>query len=436
MFDSLESKVPEAVMQICRTLCVAGNRGFVVGGAVRDALRGAEITDFDLATTATPQKMLELFPKVIPTGIKHGTVTVMSKGHAYEVTTLRGEAGYSDGRHPDSVTFIDDIEADLARRDFTVNAMAWDPLESRLYDPFGGRADLEKRLIRAVGEPGSRFDEDGLRLMRAARFAAALEFRVHEDTLRAMPCAASRLDVVSAERKRDELFKLLLSRRPSVGLRILEQGALALRIDPSLGVLAENPTRWEYALRRVDRCTAKLSVRLAACFCQAEGLDEEVGGPKNAKIAAEALRRLKSEKKLEKEVAHLVSSVGFAFDPVVDEPELRRLVRDVGRDVFDEVIDLRRADIEARRLGGDAILSLGRFAKRAHNAVADAPLYPGELAVNGALLMSELGIEPGPELGALIADLMEVVIDHPELNSEARLLARAVELRAAPARRV
>ncbi len=436
MIDSLESKFPEAVVQICRTLRVAGDRGFVVGGAVRDALRGADITDFDLATTATPDRMIELFPKVIPTGIKHGTVTVMSAGRGYEVTTLRGEADYSDGRHPDSVIFIDDVEADLARRDFTINAMAWDPLESCLHDPFGGQGDLSEKLIRAVGDPRRRFDEDGLRLMRAARFAAVLGFRVHEETLRAMPEAAARLDDVSAERKRDELFKLLLSRRPSVGLEILKRGGLAQRVDPCFASLVEDERRWQTLLRRVDSAGAKLSVRLAACFCQVAARDQGLGGAKSAEIAAQSLRRLKSEKKLEKAVAHLVSYVGFAFEPLPKEPEIRRFVRDVGREAFDEVIDLRRADIEARGQGGRAVLSLGRFAKKARNAAADAPLYPGELAVNGATLMSELGIPPGPELGALIADLLEVVIEHPELNSEARLIARAAELRAAHGRGV
>src|SRR5580704_18547012 len=165
---------PLEVTATCDRLRSRGKRAWVVGGCVRDALLGRRVSDWDVATDARPEEMLRVFPRAIPTGIKHGTVTVRAGSHPVEVTTLRGEGAYSDGRHPDEVQFTDDLAADLGRRDFTVNAMAYDPVSGELIDPHGGQRDLELRLLRAVGEPERRFAEDGLRVLRAARFAATL----------------------------------------------------------------------------------------------------------------------------------------------------------------------------------------------------------------------------------------------------------------------
>src|SRR5512144_2182764 len=174
------ARFPEPILDVLRTLGAAGHRSWLVGGAVRDLLlhRPRTATDFDVATPARPEEVTRLFRRVIPTGVEHGTVTVLARGEPVEVTTFRGEGAYVDGRRPESVTFLEDLEEDLARRDFTMNALAYDPLAKEFRDPFGGKADLEKRRIKAVGEPAARFGEDGLRPMRAVRFLAQLGFEL------------------------------------------------------------------------------------------------------------------------------------------------------------------------------------------------------------------------------------------------------------------
>ncbi|MGH7272070.1 MAG: CCA tRNA nucleotidyltransferase, partial [Polyangiaceae bacterium] len=178
----LTSDVPRDVVDLCERLRTKGKRAWIVGGCVRDLLLGRTANDWDIATDARPDELLKVFPRAIPTGIEHGTVTVVKAGHHYEVTTLRGEGTYSDGRRPDWVEFVDDITADLARRDFTVNAIALDPLDGKVIDPFDGRGDLARGVLRAVGDPRARFAEDGLRVLRAARFVASLELTLDADT--------------------------------------------------------------------------------------------------------------------------------------------------------------------------------------------------------------------------------------------------------------
>src|SRR5438046_6028877 len=189
-------------MALLRTLRAAGKQAWLAGGAVRDLLRGKGAQDFDVATDALPEQVVKLFPKVVPTGMQHGTVTVLTGQHDVEVTTFRGQGPYLDGRRPSSVTFLGDIEGDLARRDFTVNAIAWDPLSDDLRDPFGGVGDLECRRLRAVGDPLARFREDGLRPLRAVRFAATLRLALDRPTEKAIPQALDVFAKVACERVR------------------------------------------------------------------------------------------------------------------------------------------------------------------------------------------------------------------------------------------
>src|SRR5512132_3084200 len=216
------SAVPQDVMAVLRALRAAGKQAWLAGGAVRDLLRGRSAQDFDVATDALPAEVVGLFPKVIPTGAQHGTVTVLSGEHKVEVTTFRGEGPYLDGRRPSSVTFLGEIDGDLARRDFTVNAMAWDPIAGVLRDPFSGVEDLRRSRLRAVGDPLERFREDGLRPLRAVRFACTLRLAIVPATRRAISDSLVTFQRVASERVRDELVKLLLRGAPaSRGLRIL-----------------------------------------------------------------------------------------------------------------------------------------------------------------------------------------------------------------------
>ena len=225
---------PRELFEFSRPLIEAGKACFLVGGAVRDYLLGREVSDFDAASDALPDEVARLYKRVIPTGIKHGTVTVLFKGLEIEVTTFRTESGYADGRHPDKVLFASSIEEDLSRRDFTINAMAFDLADKSLLDPHGGRADLAARLVRAVGDPLERFREDGLRPLRALRFAAQLGFEIEAATLDAIGPSINRFRLVSNERVREELQKMLLAEQPSRGLRLLEMTGLLAEISPEL----------------------------------------------------------------------------------------------------------------------------------------------------------------------------------------------------------
>ena len=212
-FDS--SAIPDGVRELCTTLHANGEEAWIVGGCLRDLLLGKTVSDWDVATTATPPRVQKLFRKVIPTGIAHGTVTVRLRGTSYEVTTFRGEGAYTDGRRPDEVFFVGTIEEDLARRDFTVNALAYDPVGDRLVDPFGGLEDLDRGLLRAVGDPHQRFAEDGLRVLRGARFTATLGFDLDPETEKAIGPSLGTFRQVSRERVRDEWLKTMTAERPS-----------------------------------------------------------------------------------------------------------------------------------------------------------------------------------------------------------------------------
>lgn len=222
---------PKYVLNILCALDSAGHRAVLAGGCVRDSLLGRRPSDWDIASSASPEEVLALFPRCVPTGIKHGTVTVLSGGGSVEVTAFRAEGGYSDHRRPDSVSFGCPLEADLARRDLTVNAMAMDAA-GEVTDPFGGRDDLRRRLLRCVGEPERRFDEDALRMLRTVRFSAQLGFEIEPRTLEAIRALAHLASVLSAERVRDELLKTLRSPAPGLVWQLVDLGLLGACLAP------------------------------------------------------------------------------------------------------------------------------------------------------------------------------------------------------------
>lgn len=272
----------EAADSVLRQLEAAGYEAWAVGGCVRDTLLGRTVHDWDMTTSATPQQVLALFPHCVPTGVQHGTVTVLESGYAFEVTTYRAETGYSDGRHPDAVSFVGTLAEDLARRDFTVNAMALD-VRGRLVDLHGGREDLKERLLRCVGEPERRFREDALRMLRAVRFSAQLGFTIEPETRRAMASCAGGCAVLSAERIRDEVEKTLRSPEPCRVLELLEYGMLrAVGLEPGTArpwptVTINSPaTAWaafglavpdfDPAIMRLDKKTGRLAVETASLY--------------------------------------------------------------------------------------------------------------------------------------------------------------------------
>src|SRR5579859_4480870 len=263
-------RVPAEVLGLCAQLRSHGKRAWIVGGCVRDLLLGRAVSDWDVATDARPPELLRIFPRAIPTGIAHGTVTVVLDGHPYEVTTLRGEGTYSDGRHPDWVEFVDDITADLARRDFTINAMALDE-EGRLIDPFDGRGDLSRGVLRAVGDPRARFAEDGLRPLRAARFVATLDLALDPATEQAIAPTVETYRNVASERVRDEWIKTMKARKPSGAFEVMRRtGLLAVTCPELLEGVGMEQNRWHaydvwrHGLECMDACPPDPVLRVAA----------------------------------------------------------------------------------------------------------------------------------------------------------------------------
>jgi tRNA nucleotidyltransferase (CCA-adding enzyme) len=409
--ERLAAAVPAEVREVCRVLTEAGHQAVTVGGAVRDALLGRPAGDWDVATSAHPDQVIAAFPRTIPTGVQHGTVTVMigrgDRRIGVEVTTFRGEGAYSDARRPDSVTFGVPLDEDLARRDLVVNAIAFDPITGEIHDPFGGRADLAARILRAVGDPVARFTEDGLRVLRAVRFAATLEFALDPATEAAFAPALPSLQKVSQERVKVELWKLLGAPRPSRGLEIARRSGVLMTVLPEVAGCAD--ADWARTLAWVDAAPGVL-VRLAALL----------SAMPEARLADPVMRRLKTSTE-ERDQAIRLTEV--ALQPLVPPPALRRVLRRVSRPYLPLAVDLWHArDDDGAVLATEA---------RAIAARGDA-LTVNELAIGGADLQSELGMAPGKPMGILLARLLEEVLDDPTLNDRARLLERARAPGAAP----
>jgi tRNA nucleotidyltransferase (CCA-adding enzyme) len=395
-----------------------------------------------------------MFSHVIETGIQHGTVTVMLDEEGFEVTTFRGEGTYSDGRHPDSVEFLNSIEEDLARRDFTMNAIAYDPLRDIVCDPFNGVWDIGVKLIRAVGDPQERFKEDGLRVLRALRFMSTLEFTIELYTLDWISCPDSlaSLAKVSVERVQDELFKIMRSPNPSsamdamVDTRVL--GVILPEMRPMVGCTQNKYHAydvWKHTMVTLEHCPADNPIlRFGALFHdvskpETKGVhpahgdatfyDHEIVG---AKRTDEILTRLKFSNEDREMITHLVRHHFIRYERGWSAPALRRWVRRVGLDNVPTLCTLARADIAGK---GNARVELepatindleARVATMKLTEVI--PTSTKVLAVNGHDVMTHLGLSPGPSIGKVLASLLESVTDDPECNTRERLLELASEV--------
>lgn len=400
-----QDAIPEPVLEVCAKLAEHEHRAWIVGGCIRDLLMGVPVNDWDLATSARPEQVQEIFRRTIPTGLEHGTVTVLWKGEAYEVTTLRGEGAYSDGRRPDSVEFVREIDLDLERRDFTVNAIALDPLTGDLVDPFDGIGDLARRRIRAVRDPALRFSEDGLRVLRAARFAATLGFTLEPATEAAIPASLDTFRKVSAERVHEEWKKALTkAARPSRALDVMrDTGILEVTCAP-LATLA--PRSWDETMVRVDGCPRVFDVRLAALLLDVEA-------PDRAKWADGWLRELRCSNAERKRVLHLLSHGRVALEDLVADAAVRRWLAAVGRDAVDDVLALAYADgVETHELRQRVEAQLA----------AGVPLKPSELSIGGDDVMAALDIGPSRAIGQVLEALLDRVLEDPALDEPERLL--------------
>ncbi|MEZ4371142.1 MAG: HD domain-containing protein [Polyangiaceae bacterium] len=441
--QALKDAVPSDVLKLCQTLQRAGHRSWVVGGCVRDLLLASDAAsasirnDWDIATDALPEQVQKLFRKVIPTGIKHGTVTVMLGGVGYEVTTLRGETTYSDGRRPDEVYFVDDIRADLARRDFTVNAIAYDPLEEQLIDPFGGAQDLQHKLLRAVGVAKERFDEDGLRILRGARFVASLGMELEESTAAAMRPSLPTYRKVSPERIRDEWMKTLKTTKPSRGFQVmLDHGMLEVSVpelfscaDFASGHAELDGPIWQHLMQVLDACPPDPVLRTAALL-------HDVGEPRlqptddarqhaelGAQIADGVCARLRFSNAERERVVALVRNHVIDFQALRDAASLRRWMRRVD-DCMPQLWELVRADLSAT--APERLSLLHGLIYRTEQILQSGMVWSTrDLAIGGKDLMQELGLPPSKQLGVILEALLERVTDEPGLNQRDKLLELA-----------
>lgn len=441
--------VARAPLAICQKLQAAGHEAVVVGGAVRDHLLGRPIHEWDVATSARPPAVQALFRKTIPTGLQHGTVTVLEGGVPVEVTTYRGEGAYTDARRPDTVVFGVPLVEDLARRDFTINAIAYDPVKDVIHDPHGGQVDLAAKLIRAVGDPVLRFGEDGLRVMRAVRFAATLELAIEPATLAAIPTALGALAKVSAERVQIELLKLLGARQPSRGLApAMTSGILGVvlpELVEGVGVVQNRHHThdvWDHTMATVDATPGDAIVRLGALLHDVA--KPRTAAPKpdapgehtfyrhdvvGAQMSEAILKRLKLSNKDRERVVGLVLHHMFWYTPEWTDATVRRFVKRVGAETLQDLFALREGDVVGRGRGEDPDVELGELKKRVDAVLAaDAALTTRDLAIDGGDVMKALGIPPSRRIGQLLEALLEEVIDDPSLNDRERLLARLTAL--------
>lgn len=439
--------IPPALKDFARVFQDAGFRCYFVGGAVRDSLLGKAAADWDAATDARPEQVMRLFRGVIPTGIQHGTVTVRWRGASIETTTFRVEGEYRDGRRPEGVRFTGELLDDLSRRDFTINGMAADPASGEVVDPYGGRDDLKAGVVRAIGDPLARFDEDGLRPLRAVRFACRFGFAIHPDTLAAIPARLHKFRMVSAERVRDELSKILMTERPSYGLGILKETGLLPEILPELyacaGVGQGGPHRYDvfgHLLASCDAAPAELELRLAALLHDigkpAKRVEEPGGGlsfyghdQESARLAEAALKRLKYPNAVIEKVSLLVRHHMFDYSPDWTDAAVRRFVNRVGLEAVLPLARLRLADMAGvSGRPADPRLVLPLVERVEELKAKDQAFGLKDLAIGGHDLAAA-GWPRGPVMGRALAELLEAVLDDPELNERGRLLEIAEKIK-------
>ena len=466
-------KIPDLLIEFGGIFSKAGFKAYLVGGAVRDMLMKVPPHDWDIATNATPQDVIKLFKFVVPTGIEHGTVTVHFKGTEIEVTTFRTEAGYSDGRHPDSINYAATIEEDLARRDFTMNAIAASLEDGQLVDPYGGQEDIKKKLIRTVGLAHERFMEDGLRPVRALRFASKLGFSIEKDTYSEIfkEEIQKKALSISIERFRDEFEKILKSHLPSVGLKLLEETGLLALFIPEFSVCRGCVQSDYRAFHKFDvldhlfyACdgapSSKLNVRLAALFhdigkpaakrlVRETVLDGEKkdGSTKEIetvtfynhealgeKITRSLMIRLKFSNEMINNVCHLVKEHMFHYEANWSDAAVRRFIMRVQPECMEDLYDLRLADMygmynEKVDLRYSASIELLLELKERVQKELDknSAISLKSLAVNGRDLM-EAGIPAGKELGRILNELLNCVVEDPAMNTKEALLKTAKAL--------
>jgi tRNA nucleotidyltransferase (CCA-adding enzyme) len=429
-----ELKIPVFVRTILRRLHNRGHEAYIVGGAVRDVCMSQPVSDWDITTSAPAEEIESLFRDIRTFSLKHKTVTLVERNRHYEVTCFRGPDG------PGKT-----VEEDLSHRDFTINAMAYDVATKRIIDPYGGRKDISRRLIRAVGNAEGRFHEDPLRLMRAVRMATETGFKIEPKTLKAIPRIANELRSIAEERIRDELVKILLSNKPAQGLDLLQKSGLMGTFLPELlegyGKKQNKDTIYRHILKTTDRVPPDPVLRLAALF-------HDIAKPRHrkkragefffpgheaasARMAQDIMLRLKFSKSMTQEVANLVRHhvPVTGYDLPWSDDALRRLIRRLGPEYIKDFFSISRADFLAHGKRNRGLRVLSGLETRALRIIRKPlALETRQLAIDGKKVMEIFGLRPGPKVGRILDYLMERVIDHPEMNTEHKLIALLEEM--------
>lgn len=433
------------VKTILDILYMNGYEGYIVGGCVRDSIMGRIPNDWDICTSAKPEIVLDIFKefKVIPTGLKHGTVTIVINKKAFEVTTYRIDKEYLDGRRPSEVEFTNNLKEDLKRRDFTINAMAYNEKKG-LIDYYNGILDIKNKIIKCVGNPTKRFNEDYLRMLRAVRFSAQLGYKIDVGTFESIRCLAKNIIDISKERIRDEINKILLSEKPSEGFMLLESTGLLEHIIPELQKCVKfeqrnphhNKDVFYHTMSVLDNTERDLILRLSAllhdiakpkCF----SIDENNIGHfyrhhmEGMELSDKILKRLRYDNKTVEVVKRLIKEHMLKYE-VVNQRVIKRLVNRVGKDNVDRLFKLQIADIKGSKPPYD--FSNINKAKIMSDKILyeKQPLSVKDLDINGHDLM-EIGVSEGKEIGIILNKLLNIILDNPDLNKKDILITKAKE---------
>lgn len=442
----MKIKLPEKVKFIIDTIQAAGFDAYAVGGCIRDSILKREPDDWDITTSATPYQVKELFRRTIDTGLQHGTVTVMLEKEGFEVTTYRIDGEYEDSRHPKDVQFTDNLTEDLKRRDFTINAMAYNDTKG-LVDVFGGIEDLEKGIIRCVGNPIERFTEDALRMMRAVRFSAQLGYTIEENTKQAIKELAPTLSRISAERIQVELIKLMVSPHPDY-LRVAYETGITKVIFPEWDAAMETPQNHphhcynvgEHTLHALLEVPADKVLRLSILLhdiakpkmltVDEKGISHFHGHEQEGeKMCREILRRLRMDNDTISYVSRLVLYHDYGNGVEPNARIVRRAVNKIGEDIFPLLLKVKKADILAQSdyQREEKLLNLEAWEKCFNEIIqAGECVSLKTLAVNGKDLI-EVGIEPGKELGEILNRLLDEVLEDPAKNNREYLISKALK---------
>ena len=434
-------RVPAKIKLFCKIIKDSGFQCYLVGGAVRNYIGGMKPpSDYDFATDALPEQIIPLFKNVIPTGIEHGTVTVIFEGMKFEVTTFRIDGNYTNSRHPDSIKYSSSIHDDLKRRDFTINAMAIDPLTGKLIDPQNGKKDLKEGIIKAIGIPEERFAEDGLRVLRACRFASQLQFTIEENTLKGMMQEAERLSLISAERIRDEIRHILLSDKPSTAFYIMKNTGILKYVIPELlegvGVSQKEMHKFdvfEHSIIAADFAEKDIIIKLAALLHdigKPRCLDIKDGEPTfynhdivSANMAEEILVRLKFPKYVIRQVVHLIKFHMFNYTEECKDSAIRRFISKVEIENVHNLLKLRYADRGGMMGKIHQCQNDLSFINRINEILEKESAFSiKNLEINGNILSSKAGIPKTPQMGLVLQFLLDSILEDPSLNNEDKLI--------------